>query len=136
MYTQSKRNQGNQSQDGFVSRAIHPLSRPKGRVIYDGKRWVLIPVQSREKASVKIKRVNPASYPNDSINGFTTFFAVLHLDTLTIKDESLHGSDHLTIMCSHLRIKGSWAFTANCSGISVLAAARMAVIEQQKCCPV
>ena len=29
------------------------------------------------------------------INGFTTAFAVLHLVTLTIKDGSLYGSDHL-----------------------------------------
>ena len=29
-----------------------------------------------------------------NINDFTTAFAVLHLVTLTIKDGSLHGSDH------------------------------------------
>ena len=29
------------------------------------------------------------------INGFTTAFAVLHLITLTIKDGSLHESNHL-----------------------------------------
>ena len=28
-------------------------------------------------------------------HGFTTAFAILHLVTLTIKDSSLHGSDHL-----------------------------------------
>ena len=30
-----------------------------------------------------------------SINGFITAFAVLHLVTLTIKNGSLHGIDHL-----------------------------------------
>ena len=29
------------------------------------------------------------------INGFTTAFAIWHLVTLTIKDDGLHGSDHI-----------------------------------------
>ena len=51
-----------------------------------------------------------------NINGFTTTFAVLHLVTLIIKNGSLHGSDHL-VGYSHVGIKGTWAFTVNCSGI-------------------
>ena len=35
------------------------------------------------------------------INGFTTVFAVLHLVTLTIKDGSFHGSDHLVQSCGN-----------------------------------
>ena len=40
------RSQESQSQEGrvvFVSRAGYPLSSPRGRVIYGGKRWVFIP---------------------------------------------------------------------------------------------
>ena len=49
-----------------------------------------------------------------NINGFTTAFAVLHLVTLTIKDAA---SMEATILNSHVGIKGSWAFTVNCSRI-------------------
>ena len=52
-----------------------------------------------------------------SINGFTTAFAVLHLVTLTIKDGSLHESDHLIDLYNYVGIEGFWAYIVNCSGI-------------------
>ena len=41
------------------------------------------------------KEINSAQRRIKFINGFSTAFAVLHPVTLTIKDGSLHGSDHL-----------------------------------------
>ena len=56
------------------------------------------------------------------VNGFSTALAVLHLVTLTIKDGSLHGRDHLA---QHVGIKGSWAFTVNCCDSSSYVAETM-----------
>ena len=55
----------------------------------------LLPVVVSRKMS-KVSTHDPvAGAVIKKINGFTTAFAVLHLVTLTIKDGSLHGSDHL-----------------------------------------
>ena len=40
------------------------------------------------------------------INDFTTAFAVLHLVTLTVKDGSLHGSDHLVQSRAVVKVVG------------------------------
>ena len=46
------------------------------------------------------------------INGFTRAFTVLHLVTLTIK-EQMAASVETTILYSNVEIKGSWAFTVH-----------------------
>ena len=55
--------------------------------------------------STRYNEVKNVERPSPT-NGFTTAFTVLHLVTLTIKDGSFHGSDHLVPVKWELKVSG------------------------------